>query len=103
MKTYKLLYSEEAKQDLINIKRYIKYNLKEPEIAEKLISKIKEKVGKLKNNPESFALIDEEYIRTMKIRKIIVEKYIIFYSINNGYIEIVRIMNSKRNWINLIK
>ena len=41
MKTYSIVYSEEAKQDLINIKSYIKYNLKEPKIAEKLISKIK--------------------------------------------------------------
>ena len=41
MKTYSIIYSEEAKQDLINIKSYIKYNLKEPKTAEKLISKIK--------------------------------------------------------------
>lgn len=41
MKTYSIIYSEEAKQDLIDIKSYIKYNLKEPKTAEKLISKIK--------------------------------------------------------------
>lgn len=57
----------------------------------------------LKNNPESFALIDEEYIRRLGMRKIIVESHIIFYIINNNNVEIVRIMNSRRNWIKLLK
>ena len=41
MKKYKVEYSKEAKYDLIEIKQYIKYNLQEPEIASKLITKIK--------------------------------------------------------------
>lgn len=48
MKTYSIVYSEEAKQDLINIKSYIKYNLKEPKTAEKLISKIKNRKKNLR-------------------------------------------------------
>ena len=103
MKTYSIVYSEEAKQDLINIKSYIKYNLKEPKIAEELISKIKNEVETLKSNPESFALIDEEYIKRMEMRKIIIKNHIIFYIINNNNVEIVRIMNSRRNWIKLLK
>ena len=103
VKTYSIVYSEEAKQDLINIKSYIKYNLKEPKIAEELISKIKNEVETLKSNPESFALIDEEYIRRLEMRKIIVKNHIIFYIINNNNVEIVRIMNSRRNWIKLLK
>ena len=50
MKTYSIIYSEEAKQDLINIKSYIKYNLKEPKIAEKLISKIKNRKKNLQKS-----------------------------------------------------
>lgn len=103
MKTYTISYSEEAKQDLIEIKSYIKYNLGEPKIAEKIISKIKEKINILKINPESFALIDEEYIKKMEMRKIIAENYIIFYIINKDNVEIVRIMYNKTNWIKLLK
>ena len=33
MKKYNIEYSKEAKQDLIGIKKYIKYNLQEPEIV----------------------------------------------------------------------
>ena len=50
MKTYSIIYSEEAKQDLIDIKSYIKYNLKEPKIAEKLISKIKNRKKNLQKS-----------------------------------------------------
>ena len=39
MKKYNVKYSIESKQDLIKIKQYIKYNLQELEIAERLISK----------------------------------------------------------------
>lgn len=41
MRKYNIEYSKESKQDLIGIKQYIKYNLQEPEIAKKLISKIR--------------------------------------------------------------
>lgn len=40
MKKYNIEYSNESRKDLIEIKQYIKYNLQEPEIAQKLISKI---------------------------------------------------------------
>lgn len=45
MKKYNVEYSIESKQDLIEIKRYIKHNLQEPEIAEKLISKIRKEIN----------------------------------------------------------
>lgn len=38
MKKYNIEYSKESKQDLIGIKQYIKYNLQEPEVTNKLIS-----------------------------------------------------------------
>lgn len=47
MKKYNIEYSKESKEDLIGIKQYIKYNLQEPEIANKLISKIRKAIKKL--------------------------------------------------------
>ena len=44
MKKYNIEYSLDAKQDLIEIKQYIKYNLQEPEIAQKLILKIRKEI-----------------------------------------------------------
>ena len=102
MKKYNIEYSKEAKEDLIKIKQYIKYNLQESETANKLISKIRKSIKTLNDNPEIYAIIDDEIIRKLEIRKLIVDNYIVFYRIKNDSIEIVRIMYGRRNWINLL-
>ena len=102
MKKYNIEYSKESKQDLIGIKQYIKYNLQEPETANKLISKIRKEINALKDNPEIYAIIDDDIIKKLEIRKLIVDHYIIFYRIKDNDIQIVRIMYGRRNWINLL-
>ena len=92
MNQYNIRYSKEAKQDLINIKKYIKYNLQEPNIANKLITKIKKEIGKLPVDAKIYNIIDDDFIKKLEIRKIIVDNYIVFYRIKNKTIEIVRIM-----------
>lgn len=102
MNQYNIEYSKEAREDLIEIKRYIKYNLQEPETAQKLISKIRSEIDKLKTNPQMFAIIDDDFIKKFEIRKLIVDNYIVFYRIQNNNIQIARIMYGRRNWINLL-
>jgi len=102
LKKYNIEYSKDSKQDLVEIKQYIKYNLQEPEIAQKLISKIRNEIGKLKHNPEIYAIIDDELINELEIRKLVIDNYIAFYRIKNDNIEIVRIMYGRRNWIDLL-
>lgn len=91
MKKYNIEYSKESKQDLIGIKQYIKYNLQEPEIAKKLISKIRKEINSLKNNPGACAIIDDDIIKKLEIRKLIVDNYIVFYRIkeNNSTGEVI--------------
>ena len=102
MRKYNIEYSKESKQDLIGIKQYIKYNLQEPEIAQKLITKIRTQIDSLKYSPEIYAIIDEDIIKKLEIRKLIVDNYIVFFRIKNDSIQIVRIMYGRRNWINLL-
>ncbi len=102
MNKYNIEYSKESKQDLIGIKQYIKYNLQEPQTAQKLISKIRNEINNLKYNPEIYEIIDDDLIKKFKIRKLIVDNYIVFYRIKNDNIEVVRIMYGRRNWINLL-
>lgn len=102
MKKYNIEYSKESKQDLIGIKQYIKYNLQEPELAPKLIAKIRKEINSLKNTPEIYAIIDDDIIKKLEIRKLVVENYIVFYRIKNNNIQIVRVMYGRRNWINLL-
>ncbi len=102
MKSYNIEYSKEAKQDLIDIKKYIKYNLQEPNTAQKLITKIRNQINSLKSNPEIYAIIDDDIIKKLEIRKLIVDNYIVFYRMKNNDLEIVRIMYGRRNWIDLL-
>ena len=102
MNKYNIEYSKEAKQDLIDIKKYIKYNLQGPNIAKKLITKIKTEIDKLIEDPEIYSIIYDDFIKKLQIRKIIVDNYIVFYRINNKTIQIVRILYGRRNWINLL-
>ena len=102
MKKYNIEYSKESKQDLIGIKQYIKYNLQEPELAQKLINKIRKEINSLKNTPEIYAIIDDDIIKKIEIRKLVVENYIVFYRVKNNNIQIVRVMYGRRNWINLL-
>ena len=102
MNQYNIEYSKEAREDLIEIKLYIKYNLQEPETAQKLISKIRFEIDKLKTNPQMFAIIDDDFIKKFETRKLIVDNYIVFYRIQNNNIQTARIMYGKRNWINLL-
>ena len=102
MKKYNIEYSMESKQDLIDIKRYIKYNLQEPNTAQKLITKIKKEIDSLKDNPEIYSVIDDDIIKRFKIMKLVVDNYIVFYRINDENIQIVRVMYGRRNWITLL-
>lgn len=102
MKKCDIEYSKESKEDLVGIKQYIKYNLQEPEIAQKLISKIRNEINNLKYDPKIYSIIDDDLIKKLEIRKLIVDNYIVFYRIKNENIEIVRVMYRRRNWINLL-
>lgn len=102
MEKYNIEYSKESKEDLIGIKQYIKYNLQEPETAQKLISKIRKEISSLKHNPKICSIIDDDLIKKLEIRKLIVDNYIVFYRIKNDNVEIVRIMYGRRNWISLL-
>ena len=104
MEKYNIQYSKDAKQDIIDIKKYIKYKLQEPNIAEKLINKIRTQIDKVADNPTIYSIIDDDFIKKLEIRKIIVDNYIVFYrtKVSTKTIEIVRIMYARRNWVNLL-
>lgn len=77
VKKYSIEYSRESKQDLIEIKRYIKYNLQEPEIAQNLISKIRKGINNLTNNPDIYSIIDDDIIKKLENWLLIIISYFI--------------------------
>lgn len=101
---YNVQFSDEAKNDFVDIIKYIKFNFKENDIAIKLSSKIRENIKLISINPKIYSIIDDEFIKKLELRKARVDNYLIFYRIIEieKTIQIVRIMYARRNWNNIL-
>lgn len=99
---YEIKLSIKAKDDLKSIVLYIKNDLNEPAIANKYSKIIREEIKTLEYSPQKFAVIDDNSIRDLKIRKLIIKNYIAFYRVNeeNKIVNVERILYGASNWIN---
>jgi len=102
---YKLRISKLYKEDTSSSYNYIKYKLEAPMAAENLKKEIKEKIIKIKENPNFRPLVQDKYLASLGYRLINVKNYMIFYIIgeDNKHLKIVRFLHNKRNWINILK
>jgi len=100
--TYKILYSEEYNQELDSIYQYIAVQLKEENIARRLVSKIRKEILRLRYFPKENKIILRNPER--KLYRLIVKNYVIIYQIDIKIkiVYILHIFNSKRNYIKLI-
>ncbi|MCL2860510.1 MAG: type II toxin-antitoxin system RelE/ParE family toxin [Oscillospiraceae bacterium] len=104
MNKYKINITVPALDDLDEIVYYIAENLKEPNIARKFFDKIINSIYKLEQNPKMYAVIQNEDLKINNYRKLIVNKYIVFYRVvdESNTVEIDRIMYGGRDWENLL-
>ena len=104
MATYKTCLSQRAAQDLLNIVIYITNELKAPEVALNLSKKIDEAIGSLETMPERIGFVKDERLATKGIRKLMIERYFIFFTINDPEktVNIVTVQYARRDWKNLI-
>jgi plasmid stabilization system protein ParE len=102
---YRLRFSKLYKEDVDSSYNYIKNKLEAPMAADNLIKEILEKLNKIKENPNIRPLVQDKYLASLGYRSISVKNYIVFYNINsnNKYINIIRFLYKKRNWINILK
>lgn len=104
MNKYNIEITEPAETDLFEIGNYIAKELLEPEIAKKIISKIAKEIFTLEEMPLRNGLVSDKRLSNKGIRKLIIDNYIIFYTVNEEMrvITIIRILYVKRDWINLL-
>ena len=104
MDKYNIEITEPAENDLNKIGYYIKHDLLEPEIALKTIEKISSKILELEYMPFRNELVKDERLSLQGIRKLIVDNYIVFYSVSENVkmVTIIRVLYAKRNWIDLL-
>lgn len=95
----KVIYTPSFLEDfyntLYNISKY------STPLSQKIKEKFYSKISYLQEYPRMYQVI--KIINQKEIRKIIISKYVILYSINNNIVNILNIYPQKSNYINLIK
>lgn len=97
---YSYRFTSKAEQDLDEILHYITYTLCSPLSAKNLAKKIFEHIDSVRMFPESGPVVENEFLTAaITVRKIIVDNYIVYYTVSNSdkTIIIIRIVYGKRN------
>ena len=102
---YSIIYSPESLNDLRRIYSYIAFSLKAPDTAKSQIDRIRNAIKKLDFSPEAYVEVDWEPWKSMGMRKLPVNNYLVFYNVNYEEltVSIVRIMYGGRNVKSIIR
>ena len=99
---YPYRFSKIATEDLRKITDYISYVLLNPSASEKLVYEFLDALERISLFPLSCSLVQNELIKEQGLRKLIVQKYILFYKFEENEIRVVRILYGMRNYSNLL-
>ncbi len=102
---YGYMMTQKAKSDLDEIVLYIAVNLTNQTAASNFINKLLEIIEETREYPKSGAIVSNEFLHSVNVRKKSVGSYIMYYflSAEEKIIYILRIIYSKRNVDEIIK
>ena len=104
----KVVMSPEARNDLVEIKRYITENIGSAEAAKNTIDKIIKTIGKLENFPGIGAPLSSIVDIATDYRYLICDNYLAFYRVESEFgsnrivVYIDRIIYKKRDYISIL-
>lgn len=104
MDNYRVIITEKAIKDIMEISEYISITLLDDEAAKKLVEKMEIAIQSLADTPKRNALLKDKELCLKGIRRIIVGNYIIFYicSDKDLLVSVIRVLYNKREWENII-
>ncbi|MCI9640001.1 MAG: type II toxin-antitoxin system RelE/ParE family toxin [Emergencia sp.] len=96
---YKVIYSPQAADDLKAIYSYIAFELLVPDTAKNQVNRIRKQIRSLDFMPARFPIVDWEPWQSMKMHKIPIDNFIVFYLIDSDYlcVTIIRIVYGGRD------
>lgn len=99
MTSYQVEIGALAQADIIEIVRYIGQTLQEPRTAGNLYRLIKEQIISLEQMPERYPYDDDDRLRALGIRKLLVKNYKILYVVNTErrLVQIARVVYAGRD------
>ena len=104
MKEFKVIIENQARQDILSIRRYISKELKEPIVAKRIYESIKTEIKTLHRSPLRHPVVSEEPYSFFGLRILIVENYIAFYltDTQKNEVRIIRVLYNRREWQKLL-
>ena len=104
MDQFKVIITPTARKDIEDIIHYIREELKNPDAAMSIQNKLKEAIFSLSEFPFRHHLMTDTTIADLGIRKVLVENYIVFYTVyeETACVDIIRVLYVRRNWLNLL-
>lgn len=98
----KIIYKKSAIDDLLNTENYIINQFHNDQAAKKLKTNIVDTISLLKDNPYLGPKMSDRLNIDTSLRYLIVSKQIVFYDINEDNIEIIRILDSRQDYLSLL-
>lgn len=104
MKQYHVFLSDAAYADLNRAVSYLKHELLEPHAANALIDEMQNTIEGLSQMPYRYEIVSQHDIADIPLRKCMVGNYLLFYSIEESdkCVNIIRILYSRRDWMNIL-
>lgn len=101
----RVVFTEPAEYDLLDIEYYIFVDLCNPQAAQRISNGILGAAGKLAEYPEGHPLVGDELLGRMGIRITYFDDYNIFYyyDMQNDVVYIIRVLYNKADWQNILK
>lgn len=102
---YRVIYSPQAKDDIISIYSYIASELQVPDTAQNLLNRIRKEIRSLDFMPARYSIADWEPWKSMKMHKLPVDNFVVYYIINSDTftVTIIRIVYGGMDSSNIIK
>ena len=98
----KIIYKKAAIDDLLNIENYIIHQFHNTQAAKKLKSNILDIISLLKDNPYLGPKMSDRFNIDTSFRYLIVSKQLVFCNVNKENIEILRILDSRQDYLSLL-
>lgn len=101
--SYSVVYSPKAREDLKEIYSYIAFTLLVPSTAEGQVNRIRKAIRSLDTMPQRNPAVEWEPWRSMGMRKIPVDNFVVFYTVdeNASTVTVIRIVYGGRDMENL--
>ena len=99
MTAYQVRIGSQAQADITDIMRYIGQILLEPRTAGNLYGLLKEEILSLGQMPERYPYEDDERLRVLGIRKLLVKNYKVLYLVDTErqVVQVVRVIYAGRD------